>query len=181
MYSYIKSYDIPAVILRPFNNYGPHQHLEKAVPRFITSALLNEPFTIHGDGFASRDWIYVEDTAKAVDSAIHAPIEQVRGEVFNIGTGINKTILEIAKIISKEFSIDETRLTFTAERPGQVKKHISSTEKAKKSLGFKAETPLEEGLRKTIDWYKKNRDTWEKHISMRKVPVKTKDGSIVWY
>jgi dTDP-glucose 4,6-dehydratase len=61
VYSYYVTYGIPAIIVRPFNNYGPYQHLEKVIPRFITSALLNEPLTIHGDGKSLRDWLYVED------------------------------------------------------------------------------------------------------------------------
>ncbi len=181
VYSYIRSYDLPGVIIRPFNNYGPQQHLEKVVPRFITSAILKEPLTIHGDGSASRDWIYVEDTSVAIDNAIQAPIEKVHGEVFNIGTGADKSVLEIAKIILKEFKLDDKHLTFMKERFGQVQKHLSSTDKAERLLGFKAKIAFEEGLQKTIKWYKENRHMWEKYISMRKVPVKTKDGSIVWY
>ena len=72
-------------------------------------------------------------------------------------------------------------LTFMEERFGQVQNHISSTDKAKKILGFSAKTSFEEGLRKTIQWYKDNRHLWEKQMAMRKVPVKAKDGKIVWY
>lgn len=181
VYSYITSYDIPGVILRPFNNYGPGQHLEKVIPRFITSALLDEPFTIHGDGTASRDWLFVEDTAEAVDKAIHAPIEATRGEVFNLGTGISISVLDIARKILAVFGLGDSHLTFMDDRFGQVQKHISSTEKAMSVLGFRASTSFDEGLMKTIDWYKKNRNLWERQISMRKVPVKNKEGDIVWY
>lgn len=181
VYSYIKSYDLPGIIIRPFNNYGPHQHLEKVIPRFITSAILKEPLTIHGDGSASRDWIYVEDTAIAIDNAMHAPIEKVQEEVFNIGTGTDKSVYEIAKMILREFELDDTYLTFMEERSGQVQKHLSSTGKAEQLLGFKAEISFEKGLQKTIKWYKENKHIWEKHIAMRKVPVKTKNGSICWY
>lgn len=180
VYSYILSYGIPGVIIRPFNNYGKRQHLEKVVPRFITSCILGEPLTIHGDGSASRDWLYSEDTARAVDLAIHAPLEKVKGEVFNIGTGRAISVLEIAKIISSEFGIKE-KFDYMLERAGQVQKHISSVEKAEKTLGFKAAVVFEDGLKKTIQWYKDNRQMWEKQMMMRKVPVKSKDGSIVWY
>jgi len=181
VYSYIQSYDIPGVIIRPFNNYGPYQHLEKVIPRFITSAILEEPFTIHGDGSAARDWLFVEDTAEAVDRAIHAPLEKVRGEVFNLGTGISISIIEIARKIADIFGLDSAHLTFMDERFGQVQNHISSTDKAEKILGFSAKTLFEEGLRKTIQWYSSNRHLWEKQMAMRKVPVKAKDGKIVWY
>jgi dTDP-glucose 4,6-dehydratase len=181
VYSYIRSYDLPGVIIRPFNNYGPCQHLEKVIPRFITSAILKGPFTIHGDGSAERDWIYVEDTADAVDRVIHAPLNMVKGEVFNIGTGRSISVLEIAKMIQGEFGFDNDYLTFMEERYGQVQKHISSTDKAERVFGFKASTAFEEGLRETIEWYKKNSHLWEKQIPMRQVPVKKPDGSVVWY
>lgn len=180
VYSYIVAHDIPGVIIRPFNNYGPKQHLEKVIPRFITSCILGEPLTIHGDGSASRDWVFAEDTARAVDLVLHAPIEKVRGEVFNVGTGRSLSVLEIAKKISAEFGVQEN-LDFMSERFGQVQRHISSTGKAEKVLGFKASLSFEEGLRETIEWYKHNRGLWEKQMMMRKVPVKASDGSVLWY
>ncbi len=180
VYSYIVAHDIPGVIMRPFNNYGPKQHLEKVIPRFITSCILGEPLTIHGDGSASRDWVFAEDTARAVDLVLHAPIEAVRGEVFNVGTGRSLSVLEIAKRISAEFGVREN-LDFMSERFGQVQRHISSTGKAEKVLGFRASLSFEEGLRKTIQWYKHNRGLWEKQMMMRKVPVKASDGSVIWY
>ena len=181
VYSYIKSYDIPGVIIRPFNNYGPYQHLEKVLPRFITSAILNEPLTIHGDGSAARDWVFVEDTAEAIDRAMHVSIDKVRGEAFNVGTGISISVLEIARKILEIFNLDDKHQIFMDERFGQVQNHISSTDKAEKILGFKTKVIFDEGLKRTVDWYKKNRQFWEKQMTMRKVPVKNKAGEIVWY
>src|SRR3989339_293442 len=86
VWSYCATYDIPAVIIRPFNNYGPRQHLEKVVPRFITSVLLDEPLTVHGDGSAARDFVYVEDNCNAIDMVIHADLSLVKGKVFNVGS-----------------------------------------------------------------------------------------------
>src|SRR5213594_4488216 len=80
-YSYWVTYGLPIVIVRPFNNYGPRQHPEKVIPRFITQALADEPLTIHGDGHATRDWLHVDDTAEAIESIIEAPIDRVAGEV----------------------------------------------------------------------------------------------------
>ncbi|GBD99328.1 dTDP-glucose 4,6-dehydratase [bacterium BMS3Abin07] len=180
VYSYITAHDIPGVIIRPFNNYGPNQHLEKVIPRFITSCILGEPLMIHGDGTAMRDWVYAGDTARAVDLAIHAPLEKIRGEAFNIGTGKPFGVLEIAQKISAEFNMKEN-FEFMAERYGQVQKHISSTDKANEILGFKASVGFEEGLEKTIQWYRENRNIWEKQMAMRKVPVKARDGAIEWY
>src|SRR3954447_11604873 len=83
VYSYFTTYDLPVVIVRPFNNYGPRQHPEKAIPRFITQVLSDQPLTIHGDGHASRDWLYVEDDAEAIRAVIEAPIDDIAGEVIN--------------------------------------------------------------------------------------------------
>jgi dTDP-glucose 4,6-dehydratase len=181
VYSYIKSYDLPGIIIRPFNNYGPSQHLEKAIPRFITSAILNEPFTIHGDGSAARDWIFVEDTVEAIDRAIHATLDNIQGEVLNVGTGTSTSVLDVAKKILSIFELDSSHLTYMEDRYGQVQNHISSIEKTKQLLGFTARVPFDEGIRKSAQWYKNNKPLWEKQIAMRKVPVKTKVGKLVWY
>src|ERR687893_576602 len=85
-YSYFVTYGLPIVIVRPFNNYGPRQHPEKVVPRFVTQALTGEPLTIHGDGHASRDWLYVDDDAEAIESIIDADIDGLAGEVVNVAT-----------------------------------------------------------------------------------------------
>jgi dTDP-glucose 4,6-dehydratase len=179
--SYIEAYDIPGVIIRPFNNYGPCQHLEKVIPRFITSALLKEPLTIHGDGSAARDWIFVTDTADAVDKAMTAPIDEVKGEVFNVGSGKSISVRDISKVILESFGLDDGYLTYMDERFGQVQNHISSTEKSGKILGFRANVSFEEGLRRSIQWYGDNKHQWEKQMAMRKVPVKSKSGKIIWY
>lgn len=181
VYSYIVAHKIPGLIIRPFNNYGPRQHLEKAIPRFITSCILGEPLTIHGDGSAGRDWVYADDTARAIDLAIHAPREKVQGEVFNVGTGLSLRIIDIAHKVLDVFQLDESNLTFMKDRMGQVQQHIASYKKAKEILGFTPEVNFEKGLEKTIQWYKENRSLWEKQLPLRHVPVKAKDGSIIWY
>ena len=181
VYSYIQSYNIPGIIVRPFNNYGPCQHLEKVVPRFITSAILGEPLTVHGDGSASRDWIFVDDTVRAITLFIHAPLDKVRGEVFNLGTGKSINVLDIGKEVINIFGLDEKYLSFMEDRFGQVSKHISSTGKAEKVIGFEAAVSFEDGLQRTIQWYKQNSHIWEKQLPMRKVPVKSEDGHIIWY
>jgi len=181
VYSYIVAHDIPGVIIRPFNNYGPRQHLEKLIPRFITSCILGEPLTVHGDGSAARDWVYAEDTARAVDLAIHAPLEKVKGEVFNVGTGKSLTILEIAGKVNKAFGLADGNLSFMPDRYGQVQMHIASCKKAEELLGFVPKVEFEVGLNQTIQWYKEHRLLWEKQMPLRHVPVKMKDGSVIWY
>jgi dTDP-glucose 4,6-dehydratase len=178
VYSYWKTYGIPAVILRPFNNYGPYQHLEKVIPRFITNAILDEPLTIHGDGRNTRDWIYVADVCRAIDRAMHCDLDKVKGKVINIGTGRDIDVLTIARLVLDRMNKPETLITHMRDRPGQVKRHISSTQKAAELLDWRAETPFEAGLDKTIDWYCTNRDWWTKMLWMRYVPILMKDGKI---
>jgi len=179
VYSYVKTYDIPAVIVRPFNNYGPKQHLEKAIPRFITSVLLNEDLTVHGTGKASRDWIYVKDTCEAIDTILNANLDLVKGEVFNVGTGVTTSIEDIAKNIIDLMSYDIKKLKYIKDRPGQVDCHIADTTKIKQCLGWEPTVTLNDGLKSTIQWYKENKKMWDKQIWMRQVPIILKDGTRV--
>lgn len=176
VYSYWATYDLPATIIRPFNNYGPSQHLEKAIPRFITSCILDKPIRIHGDGSAARDFVFSEDTCRAIDMVIHAPIEEVKGEVFNVASSIHRTILSIAQEIVSLMGKDETMIKFSGDRPGQVFRHTGDITKIGARLGWQPEMSWEMGLKKTIDWYKDNRSWWEKQLWMRAVPIITKSG-----
>ncbi|MHC9544266.1 MAG: dTDP-glucose 4,6-dehydratase [Vulcanimicrobiota bacterium] len=176
VYSYWATYDIPAVIIRPFNNYGPHQHLEKAIPRFITSCLLDEPLTVHGDGSAERDWIFVEDHCRALDLVIHCELDKVKGQVINLGTGSSISIQNIAQSIVKTMKKPESLITYISDRPGQVERHTAAIDKACTILDWKPETSFESGLEKTIAWYADNRSWWEKQLWMRHIPIITRDG-----
>lgn len=178
VYSYWVTYDIPAVILRPFNNYGRRQHLEKVIPRFITRALRGKPLTIHGSGTNTRDWLYVEDCCKAIDRAMHVDLEPIRGQAINIATGRELEIVSIAKHIQSSY---ECPIEFVGERPGQVKRHCGSTEKAQALLGWRAETSFDQGLERTIDWYAKNEDWWKEQIWMETVQIRTKTGEIEYH
>jgi dTDP-glucose 4,6-dehydratase len=181
VYSYIASYDIPACILRPFNQFGPKQHLEKVIPRFITSALLEEPLTVHGNGGAIRDWLYVQDTCARIDKVMHAPIDKIKCEVFNLGSGFELDVLSIAKLVLQILKKPDDLVAHIGNRPGQVDRHISSTEKAAKVLGVTPGRSFEEGLEQTIDWYAKNRGWWEKLLWMRHVPIMTESGKVEYH
>jgi dTDP-glucose 4,6-dehydratase len=159
-YSYYVTYGLPIVIVRPFNNYGPRQHPEKVIPRFITQALSDEPLTIHGDGHASRDWLYVDDDADAMETIIAAD-DRVVGEVFNIATGIDISISDIADKVLEVLGKPASLKVHVDERPGQVDRHIGSTEKAERLLGWKARTAFEDGLERTIAWYRDNEAWWK--------------------
>ncbi len=181
VYSYWATYDMPAVILRPFNQYGPYQHLEKVVPRFITSALQEEPLTVHGDGSSKRDWVFVEDTCEAIDIVLHAELSLVKGEVFNIGTGYDLDVLALAKKILECLHKPESLIKYIGERPGQVQHHIATHNKITSCLGWRPATSFDEGLARTIDWYATNTDWWKKLQWMKHVPIKKRTGEVEYY
>jgi len=176
VYSYFQTYDMPAIIIRPFNTYGPYQHLEKAVPRFITSCILEEGVRVHGDGSAARDYIFVEDVCRALDMAVHAPLDQVRGEVFNIASEEDRTILSMARDVVARMGKGEEVISFIGERPGQVFRHTGDALKFQRTLGWKPSIGWDEGLERTIGWYRDNRAWWGGQLWMRSVPITLKTG-----
>ena len=169
-YAYWVTYDLPIVIVRPFNNYGPRQHPEKVIPRFITQALDDEPLTLHGDGGASRDWLYVDDDAEAIEAIIEAPLEVVAGETINVATGIDIPVARIADLVLELLGRPSSLRENVDERPGQVRRHIGSTEKAEALLGWRARTAFEDGLERTVAWYREN-EAWWRSILGKTVPV----------
>jgi dTDP-glucose 4,6-dehydratase len=177
-YAYYVTYGLPIVIVRPFNNYGPFQHPEKVVPRFITQALTNRPLTIHGDGHASRDWLYVEDDAEAIEAVIAADLGDVAGEVINVATGRDVSVAEIADAVLDVLDKSKSLKLHTPERPGQVDRHIGSTAKAERLLGWHARTSFEAGLERTIAWYEQNRLWWEAALRQEKAPSAPSSASL---
>jgi len=159
-YSYWTTYGLPIVIVRPFNNYGPRQHPEKLVPRFITQALDDEPLTVHGDGHASRDWLYVGDDAEAIEQVIAAPIDDLAGEVINVATGVDISVGDVADLVLDVLGKPRSLTCNVDERPGQVDRHIGSTDKAERLLGWRARTSFADGLERTVGWYRDNEAWW---------------------
>lgn len=159
-YSYRVTYGLPVVIVRPFNNYGPRQHPEKVVPRFITQALAAEPLTIHGEGRASRDWLHVDDTSSAIEALIDAPLDRIAGEVINVATGVDISVNEIARLVLEAIGGRGGTTVNVEERPGQVDRHIGSTDKLELLTGWRASIGFEEGLERTVAWYRDNEAWW---------------------
>ena len=176
VYSYWATYKIPATIVRPFNNYGPRQHLEKAVPRFITSALMNESLRVHGDGSAMRDWTYVEDTCEAIDRISRCDLSTVAGEAINVGQGESVSIANLAKKIVAAMDRPESLVTYVGDRPGQVFRHTADASKAARLCGWKPQVSLDEGIERSIRWYRENTQVWQKQLWMREIPIVTTAG-----
>jgi len=176
VWSYYATYNIPAVIIRPFNNYGPRQHLEKVIPRFVTSAILKEPLTVHGDGSSARDFVHVGDVCKAVDMIMHSDIDKIKGEVFNVGSGQHRTVLEIAKDVLRLMGGSESDIKFIGDRPGQVFRHTADISKIKSVVEWEPKISWQEGLSSTIKWYSVNKKWWSKQMWMRHIPIITASG-----
>jgi dTDP-glucose 4,6-dehydratase len=164
-YSYWCTYGLPITIIRPFNNYGPFQHPEKVIPRFIIQALTDQPLTIHGNGIASRDWLHVFDTAEAITAACEAPLDAIVGETINVATGIDESVEEIADAILDILGKPSSLKHHITDRPGQVDRHIGSTGKALELLGWRSSIPFSDGLERTVRWYRDNPDWWQSVIA----------------
>jgi len=176
VYSYWQTYRIPAVIVRPFNNYGPRQHLEKLVPRFVTSCLLGEPLHVHGDGAAARDWMFVRDHCEALDRLIHVDRERIVGETINLGSGQSRSVLEIAHLVRELMAPTDSPIEFIGDRPGQVFRHTADAAKARRLLEWGPRTSFEAGLERTIRWYREHEEFWRPQIWMRKIPIIAASG-----
>jgi dTDP-glucose 4,6-dehydratase len=160
-FSYWCTYGLPITIIRPFNNYGPFQHPEKVIPRFIIQALTDRPLTIHGNGVASRDWLHVFDTAEAITAACEVPLDAIVGETINVATGVDESVEEIADAILELLGKPASFKHHITDRPGQVDQHIGSTGKALELLGWRSSIPFSDGLERTVRWYRDNPDWWQ--------------------
>jgi dTDP-glucose 4,6-dehydratase len=152
--------------------------LEKVVPRFISSVLLGENLTVHGIGEAARDFIHVSDCCRAIDLVIHAPLEIVVGQAYNVASSQHRSILSIAQDIVREMDYDADRITFMGDRPGQVVRHTGDVSKIKRGLGWTPQLTWEEGLQRTIEWYRDNREWWMKQLWMRQIPIYEPSGEL---
>ena len=159
-YSYYVTYGTPVVITRCSNNYGPNQYPEKMVSLFVTNALDDQPLPVYGTGKNTRDWIHALDHARALDAVMNA--EGIEGEVFNIGTGTELSVLEMADLILDALGKPKSLVKMVADRPGHVRRHAVNTEKLRTRLGWKPEVDFKQGMADTVKWYADNRWWWEK-------------------
>ncbi|MEM1604667.1 MAG: dTDP-glucose 4,6-dehydratase [Fervidicoccaceae archaeon] len=154
--AYGRTYGIKYVIARPSNNYGPYQHPEKLIPRTIIRLLHGKQATIYGDGSQIRDWLYVEDTCKALDTIM---TRGSNNEVYNLCAheyaSVKDVVLMLVRLMNKDTAKD---VVYVRGRPGEDRRYAMKCNKIV-SLGWKALVSLEDGLKKTIDWYLAN-DWW---------------------
>lgn len=151
--AYHTTYKLPVTISRSCNNYGPRQFPDKLIPLMVLNAIQNKPLPVYGSGQNIRDWLYVTDHCKALDMIIH---KGKAGEIYNIGRNEHKSNLDIIKIILSELNKDEELITFVQDRAGHDQRYGIDSTKVHTEFGWKPEISFDEGIKKTISWYKEN-------------------------
>ena len=161
------TYGFPAVITRCSNNYGPYQFPEKLIPLMIENCLEHKALPVYGDGLNVRDWLYVDDHCKAIAMVLE---DGRLGEVYNIGGHNERNNLYIVKRIISEVAritgdtqITEDLISYVTDRKGHDRRYGIAPDKIKEELGWYPETPFEEGIVTTINWYLENRE-WVKNV-----------------
>lgn len=160
--SYYRTYGLPVSISRCSNTYGPYQFPEKLIPLMIANASKDKKLPVYGKGENVRDWLYVDDHNKAIDLIIH---KGTVGQVYNIGGHNEKSNIEIVKIILENLEKSEDLITFVEDRKGHDLRYAIDPTKIHNELGWLPETKFEDGIKKTIDWYKNNYEWMEEIIS----------------
>lgn len=154
--AYFETYQLPVMITRSSNNYGPNQHPEKLIPKTIINALLNRQIPVYGNGKNVRDWLYVEDNCSAIDLVMQ---KGQPGEIYNIGGRQELENIQVVKTILKLTEKPENLVNYVADRLGHDLRYSLDIEKITK-LGWKPETEFSEGIEMTVHWYKENPDWW---------------------
>ena len=158
--AYHKTYGVPAVVTRCTNNYGPYQFPEKLIPVLITNAMEDRVLPIYGDGLNVREWIFADEHSRAVLLAL----ERGRpGEVYNIGSGHEKTNLEVVREILRLLGKPESLIRFVKDRPGHDRRYAIDCSKIRKEWEWSSQIDFASGLAATIEWYRTHQD-WVRHI-----------------
>ena len=163
MSSYVRTYNLPAIVTNCSNNYGPKQHPEKLIPKLIYNIFNNKPLPIYGKGTNSREWIYVKDHCEAL---IKVFLRGKIGEFYNIGSNKNLNNLEVTKELLKNSrkSIklgNKVKINFVKDRPGHDIRYALNSNKIKKKLGWRPKTNFSKGIKLTLDWYLKNKSYYK--------------------
>lgn len=147
--SYHTTYDLPVVVTRSSNNYGPRQHPEKLIPKFIANAARGEPLPVYGDGSNVREWTYVRDNCRAVDVVMR---EGSPGSIYNIGSGEELRNIEVTRLILDAVDASEGLIEFVEDRPGHDQRYALDTRRIE-ALGWEPQWSFDEGLERTVAYY----------------------------
>jgi dTDP-glucose 4,6-dehydratase len=154
--AYVRTYNFPAIIIRPCNNYGPWQFPEKLIPLAIKSVLKGGKVPVYARGQNVREWLYVNDCAKGIMQIMR---KGKIGALYNLGSGIESKNIDTVKLILRNLGVSQNRYKFVKDRPGHDIRYSLNSSKIKKELGWKPKVDFKEGIKLTIDWYLENK-TW---------------------
>ena len=168
-YSYWATYEVPVIITRASNNYGPYQFPEKVIPLFVTNLIENIQVPLYGDGRNVRDWLHVDDHCRGIDLLIE---KGVNGEVYNIGGGNEVMNVDLTHRILDALGKPVSLIKPVVDRPGHDRRYCLDTTKLR-GLGWSPAEPFEEGLGRTIEWYRRNEWWWR--------PIKEQDPAFKAY
>lgn len=153
--AYWKTYGFPTTVIRPFNAFGPRSHHEgdsgEVIPKFMLRAMAGKPLIVHGDGLQSRDFTFVADTARGIIAAGTHPATV--GETINLGSGTDVTIKDLAELIARVLPGRNINVEYGPDRPGDVRRLLADSSKARRLIGFQPQTSLRRGLELLRDWY----------------------------
>jgi dTDP-glucose 4,6-dehydratase len=156
--AYFHTYNLPITISNCSNNYGPYHFPEKLIPLIITNILENKKIPVYGDGKQVRDWLYVTDHCKAIDTIIH---RGKIGETYCIGGNGERENIWIVKTLLKILGKDESMIEYVKDRAGHDRRYAIDFSKIERELCWQPEVTLDEGLRKTVKWFQENMDWWK--------------------
>lgn len=156
--AYYKTHGLDVVITRCSNNYGTHHFPEKLIPLFITNLMEGRKVPVYGSGANVRDWLHVDDHCEAIFKVL---THGRSGEVYNIGGGRELSNLEITRIILEKMGADESVIEFVEDRKGHDFRYSVNWSKIKNELGYEPKVTFEEGIQRTIEWYKTNESWWK--------------------
>jgi dTDP-glucose 4,6-dehydratase len=156
--AYHETFDIPITITNCSNNYGAYQFPEKVIPLFVTNALDDQPLPMYASTQNKREWLHVRDHCRAIELVLES--DRV-GETYNVGSGLEASIEEIADLVLELTEKPESLKTIVPDRPGHDRRYLLDSSKLRRDLGWKPEITWEDGLRETVEWYAENREWWE--------------------
>lgn len=151
--AYAHTFGLPVVVTRSSNNYGPRQHPEKLIPLCIANAMEDRELPVYGDGLQVRDWLYVEDHCRGILAALDRGRP---GEVYNFGGGDERTNLEVVRAILRRVGKPDSLIRLVQDRPGHDRRYAIDFSKSRRELGWSPQVPFEEGLARTVAWYREN-------------------------
>ena len=156
--AYFETFGLPVTITNCSNNYGPRQFPEKVIPLFLTNALDDRELPLYASTQNRREWLHVDDHCRAIELVLH---EGREGETYNVGSGVERSIEEIADLVLELTGKPDALKTIVPDRPGHDRRYLLDSSKLRRELGWAPEIAFDDGLRATVEWYAANRAWWE--------------------